>query len=331
MLVSHDARPAVLLLLSCRSAMKDEIRLALLAHSHDRARRPVFGAVLGAHAAGAEAQGVVVFLDGGQVRWDFELVGRSEAAEGARGKFPHEPLLVRHLLLAVVVGKNLHDGAVRVEECAVWNLRMGTREFYWKSSTKQSSANSPDTTSEVGWRSRRVRGSAERRHRASSQKRPFECTAWRAPAQRRGYSRSLRRKQGSPSSAPGRRGWWPTRRTRWGPARWPRCGRCGRRGGWRWGRWWASWWAGRPTCWRWSLPFFQHHVQYSRTVGSRKEPISTKLWHRTSEENYWKIPFDVSDHVWQMLFSFPFLSMLVATRCESSHNKKAKTYLRDGN
>lgn len=97
--------------------------LALLANSDDRACRPIFfRTIFRADASGPESKVVVVFLDGRQIRRDFQLIGRTKAAKCARRQFPNQTLLVWHLLLPVVVGEDLHDGAVGVEEGAVRNL-----------------------------------------------------------------------------------------------------------------------------------------------------------------------------------------------------------------
>lgn len=96
---------------------------ALFANRHDWTRWPIFfGAIFWTHWARSESQVVVVFFDGWQVRWNFEFVGWSKASKRARWQFPHQTLLVWHFLLSVVVGKNLDDSGMSVEECAVWDL-----------------------------------------------------------------------------------------------------------------------------------------------------------------------------------------------------------------
>lgn len=62
----------------------------------------------------------VMFRDGGQVGG--ELVGRAQHLHRAGRQLPDEPLLVRHLVLAVVLRQDLGDNTVTVEEAAVGDL-----------------------------------------------------------------------------------------------------------------------------------------------------------------------------------------------------------------
>lgn len=57
-------------------------------------------------------------------RWQVggQLVSRTQHSHGAGRKFPHQPLLVRDLVLTIVERKDLRHNAVTVEEAAVRDL-----------------------------------------------------------------------------------------------------------------------------------------------------------------------------------------------------------------